>query len=101
MTSQPRSVRGTLIPWRKRRYRRDPRRNASAAPVSTIWSAMSKLTWAIKDPSWRRTGIPMGFARLLGGADSDSGLAAGGPVNFEPPLIALSEKWGAQGGHYD
>ena len=66
--SQPRSVRGMLIPCRKRKYRRGPLRKASAAPATIILSASSWLTWATSVPSYRRTGVPSGFARLIGGA---------------------------------
>jgi hypothetical protein len=43
-------------------------RKASAAPATIILSASSWLTWATSVPSYRRTGVPSGFARLIGGA---------------------------------
>jgi hypothetical protein len=82
--SQPRSVRGILIPGCKRRYRRAPWRKASAAPNSTSLSARSGLPWATNAPSCRRTGIPSGCARLIGGAVSYSGRRAGGEFIRHP-----------------
>jgi hypothetical protein len=100
ITSQPWSLRGMAMPRCKRKYRRGPRRKVSAAPASTIWSASSESTWAIREPSYRRTGIPSGFARLVGGAVSYSGRAAGGTFIRHPqsasrprPLLAGSQPW--------
>ncbi len=69
MISQPALVCGTVISCHKRKYRRDPTRNDSAALASRSLSASSWLTCATNAPFERRTGIPLELARLVGGAE--------------------------------
>src|ERR1035438_4411070 len=88
--AQPPAVRGMAIPCRNRKYRRGPLRKASAEPEAMSMSASSGRRWATREPSYDRTGIPSGLARLVGGADWISGRGAGGPVMGPPPLRTRS-----------